>query len=88
MVFRGRHCAPATLGLLSPALRAWVLVRMALVSFWLSSPISLPIRAYVTMRFALHECVLPRLPATTVPTCFPHLMLVPFVQPLTSVAHI
>ena len=50
--------------------------------------IGLPIRTYVTMRFAPHVCIPPHLPTTTVPTCFPHSMPVPFVQPLTSIAHI
>ena len=42
MVFHGQHCAPATLGLLSPILRAWVLVHAALVSFWLVSQLVFP----------------------------------------------
>ena len=43
MVFCGRHCTPATLGLLGPILCAWVLVRVALVSFWLVSRLVFPI---------------------------------------------
>ena len=56
--------------------------------FLVSLPISFPIHSYVTMWFAPHVCIPPHLSTTTVPACFPHLMLVPFVQPLTSVAHI
>ena len=42
MVFRSWHCTPVTLGLLSPVLCARVLVRMALVSFWLVSRLVFP----------------------------------------------
>ena len=42
MVFRGWHCAPTTLGLLGPILRAWVLIHMALVSFWLVPQLVFP----------------------------------------------
>ena len=41
-VFHGWHCTPATLSLLGPILHAWVLVRMALVSFWLVSRLVFP----------------------------------------------
>ena len=42
MVFHGQHCALATLGLLGHILCAWVLVRMALISFWLVSRLVYP----------------------------------------------
>ena len=42
MVSHGRHCAPTTLGILSPILCAWVLVHVALVSFWLVSRLVFP----------------------------------------------
>ena len=42
MVFHGWYCAPVTLGLLGHILHAWVLIRAALVLFWLVSRLVFP----------------------------------------------